>query len=491
MKQQVALDRLASVAFALFVFIEWQYSDQEDFAWQLRFGWFVSSCIAVFAVRRFSNNNSSSTVQTEPVAKPVTRASIAAIVEPLLVTSQVSQPAAAATSVPSRFQSEPTSFTTSTRRSNSTLSRFSLSRRAQSAAAPQQDLDTSVLSDDTQGRVSKSRSFSIKRKLFGRSRSSQSNNSASMSMVPTTARMETASSSAVPTAVLATNDTLEAVPNALVVKDRFGFGPEAIRPAADFVYVRQDTWGYLGHLTPQQEEVLQQMKLRDYRCIESQSGAFPIDDACLLRFLRARKFDLEKADRMFQHHLTWRDRILPSSLTPNDISQVLGCGVARFGPYSRDGQPVLIVKVGNFDPNMFDSVELFTKYCAFFFERGKSKLVGGGDKAILFFDMAGWSLRKHATPYTLKLVGELINVIQTQNPERLSKCVLFNTPMLFNGTWKVIKQLLDPVVAAKILFVTDVDKIREFVDAEVLPVEYGGNRVLAYPIEGYAEMHPL
>ena len=33
------------------------------------------------------------------------------------------------------------------------------------------------------------------------------------------------------------------------------------------------------------------------------------DDYCLLRFLRARKFDIEKTMLMFRTHLAWRDEV--------------------------------------------------------------------------------------------------------------------------------------------------------------------------------------
>jgi hypothetical protein len=71
----------------------------------------------------------------------------------------------------------------------------------------------------------------------------------------------------------------------------------------DFVYVRKDNWGYAGHLTPDQEKCLQAMRDNKYSCTESEAGTWNLDDDCLLRFCRARKFDLKKADKMFTAHL--------------------------------------------------------------------------------------------------------------------------------------------------------------------------------------------
>lgn len=492
----VWLDRVASLAFAAFVGIEWQWGgseEGEEFAWRLRLAWFAVSCSAALVVHQAFPAGSDAKLEPAPSAT-ITAESIAAVVQPLLHSTPSARAiphSASATvsveSLPVRAQSEPQRLVSK----SSLRSRLSFSSRRKSGV----DLDTSLLSadstEDEPASVKTSRSFSFRPRLFGKKKHQLASTSQSMSAL-------------VPTAYVVTavqhepqqhqeEEEEEVVPNALVVKDRFGFGPEAVPPPPGFVYVNPTPWGYLGHLSAEEQRVLEEMRKTPYTCVEHAQGKYKIDDECLLRFLRARKFDLEKADKMFTAHLQWRDRFLPMSLTPNDISQVLGMGVARFGPYSKQGQPVIIIKVGQFDPSAFASVDLFTKYCAFFFERGVAKLAAhGNDKAVLFFDMNGWSLRKHATPHSLKLTGELINIIQAQNPERLSKCVLFGTPMLFNGTWKIISKLIDPVVVNKIQFVSEsgLHQVLEFVDADVLPKEYGGRRELPYPIEGYAEMHP-
>lgn len=272
---------------------------------------------------------------------------------------------------------------------------------------------------------------------------------------------------------------------------KFGFGPEAERPPEDFVYTRTDTWGYLGHLDPEQEEALQHMRSRGFSCKESEMDppALLIDDEFLLRFLRARKFDLPKVEKLLKNHLAWRDQFLPTQITPADVAQVLGSGLARFGPYSKTCLPSVMVKVEYFEPSVFKDVDAFTRYVAFFFERGLLRLPKGADKAILFFDMKGWSLLKHGNPHSLSLIKELIHIIQTHNVERLSQCILLNTPFIFQSTWNIIKGFLDSVIVKKVMFVTNPEKMLELFDAAHLPIEYGGLRVEPYPIEGFAELH--
>lgn len=274
---------------------------------------------------------------------------------------------------------------------------------------------------------------------------------------------------------------------------KLGFGPEAPRPPPDFEYVRpeEENWGYSGHLEVEQQSSLDTVRGKTWTCKEAQLSppAVVIDDEFLLRFLRARKFDVGKTEKLMQAHLDWRDKFMPTQITPNDVSEVLGSGLARFGPYSKQGLPTVMVKVSFFEPKLFPNVDMFTRYAAFFFERGVGKLPKGADKACLFFDMQGWSLFKHGTPYGLKLTLELLTIIQNHNVERLSLCILFNTPAVFGSTWRIIKKLLDPVVANKIHFVYDKSNVLEWFNQDTLPEEYGGLRKEPYPIEGYLELH--
>lgn len=273
--------------------------------------------------------------------------------------------------------------------------------------------------------------------------------------------------------------------SAITVKE---YGPDPVWPAEDFVYERKNNAGYAGHLTPKEEEALQQLRAKNYTCKEAESGAFTLDDDCLLRFLRARKFDLTKADLMLTTHLTWRDKMMPSEIHPKDLAYALTAGMVYFGPYTRTGLPTIVVDADLFDPSKIPSMEYFSKFCAFFFQRAIGKLPRGVDKAILIFDLAGFSLYRHANPYAMKLILELVGSVQANNPERLEEIIIYRSPMLFSGVWKVVKPLLDPVVAAKISFTSSPAKFLELVVEDQLPVKLGGKRELPYPNEGQKEI---
>jgi hypothetical protein len=83
----------------------------------------------------------------------------------------------------------------------------------------------------------------------------------------------------------------------------------------------------------------------------------------------------------------------------------------------------------------------------------------------------------------MKLIFGFLNILQAHNPERLSKLVIFNAPGVFAYAWRLIKPVLEPAVAEKIVF-SDKAKLLELIDAEGLMESCGGVRTLRYPIVG-------
>jgi len=72
-----------------------------------------------------------------------------------------------------------------------------------------------------------------------------------------------------------------------------------------------------------------------------------------------------------------------------------------------------------------------------------------GPTHVVLFDMSGWKL-SHGT-HARKLKA-LISTVQDHYPERLRAALLIRAPAIFELTWKMIKQWVDPVTAAKVHF---------------------------------------
>jgi hypothetical protein len=70
------------------------------------------------------------------------------------------------------------------------------------------------------------------------------------------------------------------------------------------------TMGRAGHLTPEQESAFVQFK----SALEAESITGEYDDNLFLRFLRARKFEVEASKKMFTEYHTWRKEYEVDSL---------------------------------------------------------------------------------------------------------------------------------------------------------------------------------
>ncbi|QQP35205.1 Uncharacterized protein FKW44_023364 [Caligus rogercresseyi] len=104
---------------------------------------------------------------------------------------------------------------------------------------------------------------------------------------------------------------------------------------------------YLGELSPIQESQLVQLKM----CIsELLKGKVP-SDPVLLRFLRARDFNVEKAREMLSQSLVWRkkhgvDRILSEYELPEVLRKYFPGG---WHYHDAENRPLFILRLGQVD----------------------------------------------------------------------------------------------------------------------------------------------
>jgi len=64
-----------------------------------------------------------------------------------------------------------------------------------------------------------------------------------------------------------------------------------------------------------------------------------LDESCLIRYLRARDWNLDASTKMIKESLKWRKTFKPDSLTAQDVLEVMKLkGLYRNG-FDRDGRP--------------------------------------------------------------------------------------------------------------------------------------------------------
>ncbi|KAI1385334.1 phosphatidylinositol transfer protein CSR1 [Hypoxylon trugodes] len=229
-------------------------------------------------------------------------------------------------------------------------------------------------------------------------------------------------------------------------------------------------------------------------------------DALLLRFLRARKWNLQRALVMLMSTMNWRcsearvdEEIMANGEEFAAINEKSASGKEkklaedflgqlRMGKshcYGTDkaGRPICIVrarlhKAGEQDE---EGLERFTVYLI---ETTRFMLTPPVDTACVLFDLTGFSLAN--MDYTP--VKFMIKCFEANYPESLGVVLVHKAPWVFQGIWKIVKGWLDPVVASKVHFTNNIRDLEEFVAKERIPEDLEGTSGYSYtykePIPG-------
>jgi hypothetical protein len=246
--------------------------------------------------------------------------------------------------------------------------------------------------------------------------------------------------------------------------------------------------GRLGNLTVIQLHTLDKFKKE----LENEGHFVPerMDDATLLRFLRARKFDLALSKQMLVNAEKWRkdfgvDEIAKSFDYP-EREEVDKYYPQFYHKIDKEGRPIYIERLGFLD--------IKALYAATTSERQLKKLVHEYEKLLnhrfpvcsgvvghpvetctTILDLYNVSLSNF---YRVKdYVMQASAIGQDRYPETMGKFYIINAPWTFSAVWAIIKPWLDEVTVKKIniLGSSYQDALLQQIPAENLPKEFGGS----------------
>ncbi|KAH8904556.1 CRAL/TRIO domain-containing protein [Coniochaeta sp. PMI_546] len=228
-------------------------------------------------------------------------------------------------------------------------------------------------------------------------------------------------------------------------------------------------------------------------------------DALVLRFLRARKWDVEKALVMLISTMNWRaqDMHVDDDIMKNgegaaaelengtdatarvsrDFLAQIRMGKSFLHGVDKNGRPICVVRVRlhRQGEQLEESLERYTVYII---ETCRMLLQPPVDTATIVFDMTGFSMAN--MDYTP--VKFMIKCFEANYPESLGAVLVHKAPWVFQGIWKIIKGWLDPVVAGKVHFTNNVKEVEEFIPLNHIPKELDGEEDWEYkyvePIPG-------
>jgi len=235
--------------------------------------------------------------------------------------------------------------------------------------------------------------------------------------------------------------------------------------------------GYKGDLSPEQEKALQQIKEYLSEQLEKGNGKLPEllanedEDSMILRFLRARSFDVEKSAKLLTDCLIWRrdfQGIGVNQITKESIVNEYPIGKCFYHGEDLEGRPIVYVRVRLHNKNDSDPEEV-QRICVFMFEEARKLLKPPVDRCSVLFDLSQFSYQN----MDYSFCRFLIDMFATKYPESLGVCLIVNCPFIFWACWKVISPWIDPITAKKVKFVS-LEKLEEFISSDQLLNEYGG-----------------
>ena len=219
-----------------------------------------------------------------------------------------------------------------------------------------------------------------------------------------------------------------------------------------------------------------------------------MDEACMLRYLRATLWNVTNAVDRIISTICWRIEYLPDQINLSDIEIEARSGKQVLSGFDKGGRPLMYLIPQRENTRDYDNQ---LKYTVYGLEKAIERMPHGVEQLVLVIDYEKIGMT-NAPP--LSVSRRFLQIVGDHYPDRLHKAFLINPSWYLWILMKMIRPFLDPVTASKINLVdlTQVKKDKEkpagtagyssildSIDADQLLKEYGGEFEWQWDFDSY------
>ncbi|KAI0201127.1 CRAL-TRIO domain-containing protein [Astrocystis sublimbata] len=191
---------------------------------------------------------------------------------------------------------------------------------------------------------------------------------------------------------------------------------------------------------------------------------------CLLRYLRATKWDTKEAEKRLHETISWRREYGVEALTAEHIGPENETGKQVIVGFDKQGRPCHYLNPGRQNTEVTPRQ---VQHMVFMLERVIDLIPAEQEKICLLIDFKTGTKRTNTAP-GIGQGREVLSILQSHYPERLGRALIVNVPWVVWGFFKLITPFIDPLTKEKLKFNEDVT---QYVTPEQLATDIKGGRL--------------
>ncbi|KAG0145554.1 hypothetical protein CROQUDRAFT_658474 [Cronartium quercuum f. sp. fusiforme G11] len=202
-------------------------------------------------------------------------------------------------------------------------------------------------------------------------------------------------------------------------------------------------------------------------------------DVIVLKFLRARKWNVSAGVAMMASCMKWRIEFGVDKTLEKGEEGLKDCegfinqmkmGKSFIQGTDKLGRPIVYITV-RLHKSSDTTTKSLEQYIIYVMESVRLMLIPPIiEKTTIVIDMTGFGLAN----MDWKSLAFILKCLESYYPESLNVLLVHNAPWIFQGVWKIISPMLDPVVRSKIRMTKTAEELKVHIDERHLVNHLGG-----------------